>query len=123
MTRSYTFHNHVETRNYTYHNEEYQVTVTDPGPVYAADLAQSQGTPCPWGGSLNREGDLCIVPGTTRIETRTRSVKDSTPTGFIDNGTSWERTIQVKDETPEGFLDNGTVWIRSSAKVAQVIIG
>lgn len=120
-TRAYTFHSAIENRPYTFHNEDYQVTVTDPGPVYAADLSQSQGTPCPWGGSLNREGDLCVVPGTTRIETHTRSVKDSTPVGFIDNGTEWQRSIQVKDQTPTGFTDNGTEWINSVAKVAQVV--
>ena len=118
---AYTYHTQTETRAYTYHNESYQVTVVDPGPVYPADTAQSQGTPCPWGGSLNQEGDLCIVPGTTRIETHTRSVKDSTPNGFQDNGTEWWRTVQVKDAPPAGFTDNGTQWVKVTAKVAREV--
>ena len=105
------------TLDYTYHSENYNVTVEKPGTPYAADVAQSQGTPCPWGGSLNAAGDLCLTANITVTETRTRQVKDATPAGFTDTGSQWTK----KDAAPAGFTDNGSEWISITGKESQVV--
>lgn len=105
------------TTNYTFHTETYTVTVEKPGAAYAADTAQSTGTPCPWGGTLNSAGDLCLMPSTLETETRTREVKDNTPAGYTDNGTAWVK----KNEIPAGYTDNGTAWVKITAKEARVV--
>jgi hypothetical protein len=50
-----------------------------------------------------------------------QQVKDATPAGWTDNGSSWERTVQQKDATPSGWSDNGSAWIRTTAKVEKVV--
>ncbi len=105
------------TTQYTFHTETYTVTVEKPGPAYAADTAQSTGTPCPWGGTLNAAGDLCLMPPVMETETRTREVKDNTPAGYTDNGTEWVK----KNEIPAGYTDNGTAWVKITAKEARVV--
>lgn len=102
---------------YTYHQESYQVSVQDPPTVYAADIARSTGTLCPWGGSPNGAGDLCSIPGGTHSETRYNTVKDAAPTGYTDDGAQWAK----KDSAPAGYTDNGTAWISTIAKVATTV--
>ncbi len=112
-TTPYTF----TTRAYSYHDETYTVSVEKPGPAYAADIAQSTGTPCPWGGTINAAGDLCLMPSVTETQTRTRQVKDAIPAGFTDNGTAWVK----KNDLPAGYTDNGTAWVQVTAKEARVV--
>ena len=112
-TTPYTF----TTRAYSYHDETYTVSVEKPGPAYAADIAQSTGTPCPWGGTINAAGDLCLMPSVTETQTRTRQVKDAIPAGFTDNGTEWVK----KNDIPAGYTDNGTEWKQITAKEARVV--
>jgi hypothetical protein len=112
-TTPYTF----TTRAYSYHDETYTVSVEKPGPAYAADIAQSTGTPCPWGGTINAAGDLCLMPPVTETQTRTRQVKDAIPAGFTDNGTEWVK----KNDMPAGYTDNGTEWKQITAKEARVV--
>jgi len=112
-TAPYTF----TTRAYSYHDETYTVSVEKPGPAYAADIAQSTGTPCPWGGTINAAGDLCLMPPVTETQTRTRQVKDAIPAGFTDNGTEWVK----KNDMPAGYTDNGTEWKQITAKEARVV--
>jgi hypothetical protein len=100
---------------YTYHQEAYSVSVQDPPTVYAADKAMSTGTLCPWGGSPNAGGDLCVIPGGTHSETRYNTVKDSAPAGYTDTGSQWSK----KDATPTGYLDNGSAWVKTVAKEAR----
>ena len=112
-TAAYTYTN----MDYTYHTETYTVSVQKPGAAYAADTAQSTGTPCPWGGSLNAEGDLCLMPPTTETETRTRQVQDATPAGYTDTGSHWTK----KDAIPAGYTDDGTQWVQTTAKIAKEV--
>ena len=100
---------------YTYHQEPYSVTVQDPPTVYAADKAMSTGALCPWGGSPNAGGDLCVIPGGTHSETRYNTVKDNTPAGYTDTGSQWSK----KDAMPTGYLDNGSAWVKTVAKEAR----
>ncbi len=105
----------IETTPYTYtrENRAYTYTNTAP-PSYGADVLQwldtdgdgvfdtqnyPSGSPCPWGGSHNGSG-LCVYPANW--------VKDATPAGYSDDGSTWYR--MVKDATPAGYVDNGTEW-------------
>ena len=101
QTQDYTFTDVTETKPYTYHNE-FVVTGwrVDPYPC-------SSGTMHP---------DGCWV-----AQGYDQQVKDATPAGWTDNGSSWERTVQQKDATPSGWSDNGSAWIRTTAKVEKVV--
>ena len=80
--------------------------------AYAADMARSTGTYCPWGGTYNN-GGLC-VGATFHRENDYGSIKDPTPAGFTDTGTEWRK----KDEAPIGFTDDGAQWVKTTAKIA-----
>lgn len=76
-----------EVKAYTYTNT---ATYHDTTPsAYAADMARSTGTYCPWGGSYNG-GGLCVFPSSGYYTYA--DVKDSTPSGYTDSGTEWFRT-------------------------------
>jgi hypothetical protein len=80
---------------YTYTDVQRTGTRTiDASTAYAANVGpNAQGPACPWGGSLNPSGDLCVIPGTaTETYTYTETVKDPIPSGYTDNGTEWVRT-------------------------------
>jgi hypothetical protein len=108
-TQPYTY----TTRAYTYHNETYQVNIG------------SCVVPMPDGGSAVYEN--CM-------ETRTRSVKDPTPFGWIDTGNEWVKKDPTpsgwtdtgtgwakKDPTPSGWMDDGTQWIQATSKIPKVV--
>lgn len=100
-------------RAYTYHNETYQVNIG------------SCVVPMPDGGSAIY--DNCM-------ETRTRSVKDATPFGWIDTGNEWVKKDDPpsgwtdtgsgwakKDQPPSGWMDDGTQWIQATSKIPKVV--
>lgn len=108
-TQPYTY----STRAYTYHNETYQVNIG------------SCVVPMPDGGSAIY--DNCM-------ETRTRSVKDPTPFGWIDTGNEWVKKDPTpsgwidtgtgwakKDPTPSGWMDDGTQWVQATSKIPKVV--
>jgi hypothetical protein len=105
-TLAYTY----ETRPYTY--TWGVVGWHDVADAYAADMARSTGTYCPWGGAYNN-GGLCIG-ATFHRENDYGNIKDPTPAGFTDTGTEWKK----KDAPPTGFTDDGTQWVKTTAKIA-----
>jgi hypothetical protein len=105
-TLAYTY----ETRPYTY--TWGVVGWHDVADAYAADMARSTGTYCPWGGTYNN-GGLCIG-ATFHRENDYGNIKDPTPAGFTDTGTEWKK----KDVAPAGYTDNGTQWVKTTAKIA-----
>jgi len=101
QTKDYTFHDVTETKPYSYHTEF--VTTgwrVDPYPCTS--------------GTMHPDG-CWVALG------HDEQVKDATPSGWTDNGSSWERTVEEKDPTPAGWSDNGSVWIRTTAKVEKVV--
>jgi hypothetical protein len=102
---------------YTYVTQAYTYTWGivgwhDVADAYAADMARSTGTYCPWGGTYNN-GGLCIG-ATYHRENDYGNIKDPTPSGFTDTGTEWKK----KDATPMGYTDDGTQWVKTTAKIA-----
>ncbi len=100
-----------DTKQYTYHWGV--VGGRDVADAYAADMARSTGTYCPWGG--NYDGDLCTGATYHRVDDF-GDIKDAAPTGYTDTGTAWTK----KNGTPTGYADDGTQWVRNVAKIAQV---
>ena len=101
QTQDYTFHDVTETKPYSYHTEF--VTTgwrVDPYPCTS--------------GTMHPDG-CWVALG------HDEQVKDATPSGWTDNGSSWERTVEEKDATPAGWSDNGSAWIRTTAKVEKVV--
>ena len=102
-TQAYTFHDEVQTKPYTFHTE-----VTGPAPIISEFSTENV---CPAGYNLEdygAQGKLCRQYGPAP----TRQVKDAAPSGWSDNGSSYERTVSVKDATPAGFTDNGSEWVK-----------
>lgn len=101
-----------DTKPYTYH---WGVLGShDVADAYAADMARSTGTYCPWGGTF--DGGLCTGATYHRVDDF-GDIKDPTPTGYTDNGTTWSK----KNDTPTGYTDDGAQWVRDAAKVAHVL--
>ena len=44
-------------------------------------------------------------------------IKDPTPEGWEDTGSSWRK----KDDAPAGWSDDGSQWVQTSDKIAQVV--
>jgi hypothetical protein len=102
---------------YTYETRAYTYTWAvvgwhDVADAYAADMARSTGTYCPWGGTYNN-GGLCIG-ATFHRENDYGNIKDPTPAGFTDTGNEWKK----KEAAPTGFTDDGTQWVKTTAKIA-----
>jgi hypothetical protein len=102
---------------YTYETRAYTYTWGvvgwhDVADAYAADMARSTGTYCPWGGTYNN-GGLCIG-ATFHRENDYGNIKDPTPSGFTDTGNEWKK----KEAAPTGFTDDGNQWVKTTAKVA-----
>jgi hypothetical protein len=102
---------------YTYETRAYTYTWGvvgwhDVADAYAADMARSTGTYCPWGGTYNN-GGLCIG-ATFHRENDYGNIKDPTPAGFTDTGNEWKK----KEAAPTGFTDDGNQWVKTTAKVA-----
>lgn len=102
-----------DTKPYTYH---WGVVGSHAAPdAYAADMARSTGTYCPWGGTFDGTG-LCVGATYHSVEDF-GEVKDNPPVGYTDNGTVWSR----KNSAPAGYADNGAQWIQTVAKISQVV--
>jgi hypothetical protein len=101
-----------DTKPYTYHWGI--VGGHDVADAYAADMARSTGTYCPWGGTY--DGGLCAGATYHHVEDF-GDIKDATPAGYTDTGTAWSK----KNGAPVGYTDDGTQWMRIVAKIAQVV--
>lgn len=63
--------------------------------------------------------DIYCYGGWTETVTDYANVKDSTPSGWTDNGSTWTR--QVKDQAPSGYSDNGTAWVKTIAALTRQV--
>ena len=106
-TTPYTFHTETETRAYTYSSVQ-TGTRRNTDNQTCGYLPDANGNPvveC-WGGF---------------DEPVYSNVKDATPAGFTDNGSSWVRDVEVKDAAPTGYADNGSAWVKTAAKVQRTV--
>jgi hypothetical protein len=103
-TLPYTF----DVKAYTYHQEP-----TGPAPLL--DSYETTAGACPTGYSLENYGWVTYCRRYGLAPTAT--VKDSTPAGYTDTGTTWSK----KNDAPTGYTDDGTRWVRDVAKVTQVV--
>ncbi|MDP1878456.1 MAG: fibronectin type III domain-containing protein [Actinomycetota bacterium] len=117
----YTF----DIKAYTYHPESYAYTAygapyvvrtgeSGPGPTCAPGWSPAWDTD-PVLGSVNPHCEQTRQDAYTA--TGIRNVKDATPAGYTDTGTTWTR----KDAPPTGYTDDGTQWVKDAPKVAQVV--
>lgn len=84
--------------------------------VYAANVGPlAQGPVCPWGGVFDGVG-LCVGATSHRVDDY-GWIKDPTPTGYTDTGTTWRK----KNPTPTGYTDDGTQWVTTVAKIPKVV--
>ena len=109
QTRAYTFH--IESVAYTYHW----------GVVGSHIVHHNSTDPCNYLPNPNSPTGLDIYcpPGWDETVYDYGNIKDATPSGYTDNGTTWEH--QVKDTPPTGFTDDGTQYVKTVSKVAQTI--
>lgn len=109
QTRAYTFH--TESVPYTYHW----------GVVGSHIVHHASTDPCNYlpNPSSPTGLDIYCPPGWDETVYDYGNIKDATPTGYTDNGTSWDH--QVKDAPPAGFSDDGTQYVKTVAKQAQTI--
>lgn len=105
------------TLSYTFHNEtrvEACAGADCPGSYYRSYPVSEMAPHCPQGGTIH--GSEC-AGWTESSRTVTYQVKDSTPAGYTDNGSTWIK----KDAMPAGYTDNGSAWVQVTAKIAREI--
>ena len=105
------------TIDYTFHSETRTEACSGPdcpGSYYRSYAVSATAPHCPQGGTIH--GSEC-AGWTDGSRTVTYQVKDTTPTGYSDNGTAWTK----KDAMPAGYTDNGTAWVLTTAKEARVV--
>jgi len=108
QTKDYTFHTDTETKPYTYHDK-----FVETNRIWHDDAFNPHN-----GCAYTVHGDRCVG---WEIQGYNTKVKDAAPSGWSDNGSSYERDIQVKDATPAGWSDNGSQWVRTTAKIEKVV--
>jgi hypothetical protein len=81
--------------------------------TYTFHTETSPGGPCNYLPNPNSPTGLDIYCPPPIVST----VKDATPGGYTDNGTSWIK----RDATPTGYTDNGSAWVTTTAKVAREV--
>lgn len=59
----------------------------------------------------------CPTSWHEEVRSETTLVKDGTPEGYSDNGSSWVR----RNAAPSGFVDDGTQWVTTTSKVAKEV--
>ena len=106
--KDYTFHTTTDTQPYSYHDE-----FVETNRIWHDDPFNPHN-----GCAYTVHGDRCQG---WEIQGYNTKVKDAAPSGWTDNGSTYERQVEVKDATPTGWSDNGSQWIRTAAKVEKVV--
>ena len=111
-TKAYTFHTETVTLAYTFHNGVIGSHVVTHPPTHC-DYLPNPNSPTGL--------DIYCTGGYDETVLDYGPFKDSTPTGYTDNGTAWIKDVQVKDTAPVGYADSGTAWVKTVGKTATTV--